>query len=228
MVCASAPSRAIALGLILALSGAGPGAAQAPAVDPDIAPLADDPPEIDTPQDAPTPIVVLNQERLLSQSRYGQRIQREVEAAGSALAAENRAIEARLTEEELALTERRAEMTPEEFRPIAEEFDTRVNGIRAAQEAKSRALQQQAEAAQQEFFEITFPVLIEILRQRDASVLMDHRAVLLSAEGIDITEAAIAMVDERIGEGDPEPLIDLDGTAGQRGPPPEPPTEPAP
>ena len=77
MVCASAPSRAIALGLILALSGAGPGAAQAPAVDPDIAPLADDPPEIDTPQDAPTPIVVLNQERLLSQSRYGQRIQRE-------------------------------------------------------------------------------------------------------------------------------------------------------
>ena len=25
------------------------------------------------------------------------------------------------------------------------------------------------------------------------------------------------MVDERIGEGDPEPLIDLDGTAGQRG-----------
>ena len=75
------PSRAIALGLILALSGAGPGAAQAPAVDPDIAPLPTTRAEIDTPQDAPTPIVVLNQERLLSQSRYGQRIQREVEAA---------------------------------------------------------------------------------------------------------------------------------------------------
>lgn len=164
--------------------------------------------------DAPdTPIVVLNQERLLSQSLYGQRIQREVEAAGTALAAENRQIESRLTEEELALTERRAMMSPEAFRPIAEEFDTRVNGIRAAQEAKSRALQQQAEAAQQAFFEIAFPILIEVLRSRGASILMDNRSVLLSADGIDITEEAIALIDARIGEGDPAPLIDLDGTA---------------
>jgi hypothetical protein len=42
---------------------------------------------------------------------------------------------------------------------------------------------------------------------------MDSRTVLLSAEGVDITEAAIALVDERIGEGASEPLIDLDGTA---------------
>jgi Skp family chaperone for outer membrane proteins len=165
------------------------------------------------PAEAPTSIVVINQERFLSQSLYGQRIQREVEAAGTALAAENRRIEARLTEEELLLTERRATMTPEAFRPIAEEFDTRVNGIRAAQEAKGRALQQQAEAAQQRFFEIAFPVLIEILQTRGATILMDSRTVLLSAEGVDITEAAIALVDERIGEGAPEPLIDLDGTA---------------
>ena len=220
----------LALGLILALSAVWPTLAQEPPATPEIAPLSGDPPTVRVPSDAQTSIVVLNQERLLSQTLYGQRIQREVEAAGSALASENREIEARLAEEELALTERRAEMTPEAFRPIAEEFDTRVNGIRAAQEAKSRALQQQAEAAQQEFFEISFPVLIEILRQRGASVLMDHRAVLLSAEGVDITETAIAMIDARIGEGDPEPLIDLDGTSAQRAMPAEgpPPTDPAP
>lgn len=158
-------------------------------------------------------VLVLNQERLLSQSLYGQRIQREVEAAGAALAAENRRIEAQLTEEELALTGRRALMTPEEFRPIAEEFDSRVNGIRAAQEAKGRALQQQAEAAQQAFFETVFPILVEILRNRGASVLMDNRALLLSADGIDITEEAIALIDTRLGEGGDAPLIDLDGTA---------------
>lgn len=156
-------------------------------------------------------VLVLNQERLLSQSLYGQRIQREVEAAGAALAAENRQIEARLTEEELALTERRAEMAPEDFRPIAEEFDNRVNGIRAAQEAKGRALQQQAEAAQQAFFETVFPILVDILRNRGASVLMDNRALLLSADGIDITEDAIALIDERLGEGGDAPLIDLEG-----------------
>lgn len=177
-----------------------------------------------------TPLVVVNQERLLSQSRYGQRIQREVEAASAALTAENRQIEAQLTEEELALTERRALMTPEAFRPIAEEFDARVNDIRAAQETKGRALQQQAEAAQQAFFDIAFPILVDILRARGASVLMDSRAVLLSADGIDITEEAVALIDARIGEGGPDPLIDIDGTARVPRERPEaaPPTDPAP
>lgn len=161
------------------------------------------------------PIVVLNQERLLSQSLYGQRIQREVEAAGAALSSENRRIEAQLTEEELRLTEQRATMSAEAFRPLAEEFNTRVEGIRAAQEAKSRALQQQAEAAQGQFFEQVFPVLIGLMRERGAAVLMDNRAVLLSVEGADITDDAIALIDAEIGEGPPEPLIDLDGTASQ-------------
>jgi Skp family chaperone for outer membrane proteins len=161
------------------------------------------------------PIVVLNQERLLSQSLYGQRIQREVEAAGAALSSENRRIEAQLTEEELRLTEQRATMSAEAFRPLAEEFDIRVEGIRAAQEAKSRALQQQAEAAQGQFFEQVFPVLIGLMRERGAAVLMDNRAVLLSVEGADITDAAIALIDAEIGEGPADPLIDLDGTATQ-------------
>lgn len=175
-----------------------------------------------------TPIVVVNQERLLAQSLYGQRIQREVEAAGAALAAENRQIETQLTEEELALTERRALMTPEAFRPVAEEFDDRVNGIRAAQEAKGRALQQQAEAAQQAFFETAYPILVEILRNRGAMVLMDSRAVLLAADGIDITDEAVALIDARLGDGGPEPLIDLDGTGRLPDPDAAPETPPAP
>jgi Skp family chaperone for outer membrane proteins len=158
-------------------------------------------------------IVVLNQERLLAASLYGQRIQREVEAAGAALAAENRRIEQQLTEEELRLTEQRATMSAEGFRPLAEDFDARVEGIRAAQEAKARALQAQAEAAQARFFELAFPILIELVQARGASVLMDNRAVLLSVEGADITDAAIDLINTRIGDGDDAPLIDLDGTA---------------
>jgi hypothetical protein len=71
---------------------------------------------------------------------------------------------------------------------------------------------------------------VEILRSRGASVLMDNRAVLLSVDGVDITEEAIALIDARIGEGGPEPLIDLDGTAQvpRPRPDPEPPTATAP
>ena len=97
-------------------------------------------------------IVIIDQERLLTGSRYGQRIQQEVEEAGAALVAENRRIEAQLSDEELRLTEQRATMSADAFRPLAQEFNIRVEGIRAAQEAKSRALQAQAEAARTQFY----------------------------------------------------------------------------
>jgi hypothetical protein len=48
---------------------------------------------------------------------------------------------------------------------------------------------------------------------------MDNRALLLSAEGIDITDEAIALIDERLGDGGDAPLIDLDGTGGADAPP---------
>lgn len=163
------------------------------------------------PDPAAAAILVLNQDRLLSQTLFGQRIQQELEAASAALAAENRRIEGQLTEEELDLTERRPTMAPDDFRAIADEFDTRVGGIRAAQDAKARDLQAQAEAAQQRFFEETFPVLLEIVQARGASVLLDSRTVLLSAGSVDITEAAIAAIDETLGIGGDAPLFSLPG-----------------
>lgn len=159
-----------------------------------------------------TPIAIIDQERLLSGSRYGQRIQTEVEDAGAALIAENRRIEGLLTEEELRLTAQRALMSAEDFRPLAEEFDSRVEDLRTAQDAKSRALQSQAETARARFFERVFPILVDLMRQRGATVLMDSRAVLMSVEGTDITDAAIARIDRDIGDGGAAPLIDLDGT----------------
>lgn len=156
-------------------------------------------------------ILVLNQDRLLTQTAFGQRIQTELEAASVSLAAENRRIEEQLTEEELELTERRPTMTPDEFGELADEFDTRVVGIRAAQDAKARDLQAQAEAAQQRFFEETFPVLLDIVQSRGASVLLDSRTVLLSAGSVDITDAAITAIDEALGSGGDAPLISLPG-----------------
>ncbi len=156
-------------------------------------------------------ILVLNQDRLLNQTAYGARIQQELEAASQALANENRRIEEQLTTEELELTALRQTLAADEFRVLADEFDARVRDIRAAQDAKTRDLQSQAEAAQQRFFEETVPLLLEIVQQRGASVLLDSRTVLLSAGGVDITDAAITLIDERLGNGGEDPLISVPG-----------------
>ena len=159
----------------------------------------------------PQAILVLNQDRLLSQSLYGQRLQSEVEAASAQRAAENRRIEAQLTAEELELTELRPLTPPDEFRVLADDIDTRVNGIRAAQDARARDLQLQSEAAQLRVFDVTFEILLSIVEARGGSVLLDSRSVLLSAGSVDITEAAIAAIDAEIGNGGDTPLIALPG-----------------
>ena len=45
------------------------------------------------------------------------------------------------------------------------------------------------------------PVLVQIMRDAGGMVILDHRQVLLRADVIDITDLAIAGVDEAIGDG---------------------------
>lgn len=155
------------------------------------------------------PVVTLSQERLFQESLFGQRLQEEIDAASTALARENREIEAALLEEERDLTARRAEMEADAFRPLAEEFDQRVETIREEQAQDLRRLTAQAEAARRYFIQATTPVLVELLQDRGAAAVLDSRAVIYSVEGIDITELALERIDAEIGDGGAGPILNL-------------------
>ncbi|MEM1274624.1 MAG: OmpH family outer membrane protein [Pseudomonadota bacterium] len=161
-------------------------------------------------QATPEGILILDQERFFAASLFGQRVQGEIDAAGAELAAENRRIEAELTAEELDLTDRRPTMPNDEFLLLAEEFDVRVEAIRAEQDAKARALSAAVDAARQQFFDLAVPILLEIVRDRGAAAIIDSRTVLLAAENVNITDAAIAAVDAAMGDGPETPLINLE------------------
>ncbi|WP_281825461.1 OmpH family outer membrane protein [Jannaschia rubra] len=152
-------------------------------------------------------VVVLDRDALFATSLFGQRVTRDIEAETSALAAENRRIEAELEAEERELTQRRKTMEPGEFRELAAEFDTRVNGIREAQDAKARAIAQQGERAQQLFFDRANPVLVDLARETGALVILDRRIVIASADQVDITALAQSRIDAALGEG-----VATDGT----------------
>lgn len=154
-------------------------------------------------------IVILNQERLFSESLFGQRIQEEIAAASAALAQQNRELEAQLLEEERDLTEQRAEMSAEEFAPLAEQFDARVEEIREMQSERLRQLNAQADRAQQLFIERTTPVMRDFLADRGASAVLDARAVIYVVEGADITELALDRIDEELGDGGDLPILEL-------------------
>lgn len=171
-----------------------------------------------------SPILTLDQDRLFADSQTGQAIMERVEDDSAALAAENRRIEAELIAEERELTERRAGLPADQFRALAEAFDEKVVAIRRAQDTKARAIAQRRETAQQEFYRQALPLLAELVRDRGAVAVLDRGAVILSAEQVDITDAAIALLDERIaapGDDSPAPETPADpappGTGAEQG-----------
>ena len=162
------------------------------------APLAAQPQSV-----AAAPVLVIDSERLFLKSDFGIRVAREIEAGSSALASENRRIEAELATEEQELTERRATLSPGAFQPLADAFDTRVQETRQAQAAKSRALNAQLEQEREAFLNVAGPVLEELMREVGASVVLDRRTVFISAHSADITGAAIIRLNARLGQGAP-------------------------
>lgn len=184
--------------LLLALGGAGALAQQSPAPQ---TPPAQAQPAQAQPAPALAGIAVLSQEQLFSGSAFGKALLARDEAARRALQAENQRLDAALEAEERDLTTRRPGMTPQEFGALAAAFDTKVKGIRAAQEAKVRDLAREADQGRQTFAEAARPVLESLMRETGAAVLLDRSTVVMLRDGADLTAAAIARMDGVLGDG---------------------------
>ena len=146
-------------------------------------------------------VLTLSSDRLFSESQFGRRVMREIESEGALLADENERIVAELSKEEKDLTEKRAELPTEEFRPLAEAFDNKVQTHRESQRAKLDALARRSEEARQTFLVLVQPILIELLRESGASVVIERSNVFLSSDRTDVTDTAIARINEQIGDG---------------------------
>jgi Skp family chaperone for outer membrane proteins len=146
-------------------------------------------------------VVVIDPERLLTETLYGRRLQSEIQAARERLIAQNDRVAADLEAEELALTEKRATTPPDEFRALADAFDQKVEKLRLEAEQKSRDLERRRDLAPAQFMRVIQPVLSELLQEAEAVVMLDVRTVLLRAEVADVSDLAIARINERIGTG---------------------------
>jgi len=150
----------------------------------------------DTGLNLPPPILTIDQDRLFQETGLGARSARAIEAEVETLAAENAQIESRLIEREQDLTVRRPKLPAEDFRALADAFDGDVQRIRDAQDEKARELSRLRDAARQEFFNDVAGIISDIVRERGALVVLDRRDVFLSADRIDITDEAIARVND--------------------------------
>lgn len=173
------------------------------------------------------PVITIEADQLFAATQFGQRLASELEARGTQLAGENRRIEAELADEESELTALRPTMDPIEFRDLADAFDARVQQVRDEQDDKGRRLSAVSDQAQRGFLLAIAPVLERMMNERGASVILDRRAVFLSADASDITAQAVARIDEALGTGQSlDDVVAAGGAAPQSSPQPGP--EPAP
>ena len=152
-----------------------------------------------------SPILTIDSDRVFWESAYGKRVEAEIAQQQAALTAENTEIRDALAAEEKQLTERRAGMDPEAFRKLADEFDKKVQDTSAAQIAKATALQNLPDQEVAAFLNRAAPVFEQIMRDTGAGIILERRSAFVSASAIEITDAAIAAIDQIIGDGSAPP-----------------------
>jgi Skp family chaperone for outer membrane proteins len=147
------------------------------------------------------PVLMLDRNRLFAESAFGKAAEARFEADSKALIAENLQLEQALESEERNLTDQRATLDAEAFQSLATAFDEKTEAIRAAQDAKSRAITAKREQDRQRFLQAAVPVLGELMRESGAVAVFDKDMVILSLRGVDITDEAITLIDAALGDG---------------------------
>ena len=139
-----------------------------------------------------TPILVLDWERLFSIPGVEERVLGGIAEERARLVAENIRIESELTAEELELAEHRSTLEAAEFQKLADEFDRKVQRIRADRDAQERELQTRVRMEWQNFRQnIETSLIVEIMQERGAVIVLERSQAIVFSTTIDITEEAI-------------------------------------
>jgi Skp family chaperone for outer membrane proteins len=162
-------------------------------------------PPAEAPTSVQSTILTLDQEALFSRSLFGKALRAAIAKDASIAEAETRKIDADLEVEERDLTEKRANMPAEQFRLLAEAFDTKVKDMRAQREAAASALRDKEAAARQLFVAEVTQIIGDYMIQRGATAIVDKKAIIVQLSAIDITTDIVALIDQKLGDGTVQP-----------------------
>ena len=137
-----------------------------------------------------------------------QRIQRDA-AAATSVREQSAAMRADLEEtigeraraisvEEAELAELRERMTAAEFRERVREFEKKVFENRDFAQQESAKLQAVLAQASNRLRREIAPILAQLLRERQAKIMLDKSQVILSADTLDVTDEVLRRLNETV------------------------------
>jgi Skp family chaperone for outer membrane proteins len=148
--------------------------------------------------------LVMNEQRILRESAVGLHIATEMGRIGQEIEAELAPLSAQLAQENEALTAETSVLSEEALRQRPD-LITRLQTLQAdaqrfelLRRQRAQEIQATERAAMQPVLQALQAVLQEIVEERQATILIDRSQVVFAAESIDITDAAIARLNEVI------------------------------
>ena len=149
-----------------------------------------------------TQVLVVDLDRVFTETVYGQRLQADFREAERALGNDFNRIAAELIAEEKQLRDLRSETEPDAFREMAEAFDAKSTKLRLEQSDRRNKLSQDLQVARENLLRQLGPIFSQLMQDRGASLLIqkdDQRMIVFPQA--DITQSAISLIDQRLGDG---------------------------
>ena len=141
-------------------------------------------------------ILVIDLERAYKTSKFGQSMRDTFNFENQAFNEENKVILNRLKDEEIQLTADRTNLSPDKFAVAAAAFDTKVQEIRKTRLEQIRLVEERFKMLKPMFFRRVDSFFDVIMREFDATAILEKSSVVRSNQNIDITDLLIERVDQ--------------------------------
>ncbi|MBX2854010.1 MAG: OmpH family outer membrane protein [Rhodobacteraceae bacterium] len=140
-------------------------------------------------------VLIVSMDRILRESAAGGSVQEQAESLRERLRASLDDRRKKLRDEERELAKLRDTMERDAFDERVADFEAQVRELRRDEQGDSGRLQRAVGLARAQLREQLAGILVQLMTERGAGVMIDKKQVLVSANGLDVTDEAIKRLD---------------------------------
>ncbi len=153
------------------------------------------------PQQANVPapkILVIDRQALLQRSKVGQDIERQVQNLTKSAEAELKGEGESLRKERQTLDQQVAILAPDVRQQKLKAFDAKAGAFQKKVQTRQIQIKYGVALAQRQVENAAGPIVQALMQERGANLLIDRQAIVFGAPGLDVTQAAIQRLDQKL------------------------------
>jgi outer membrane protein len=143
-------------------------------------------------------ILIVDMRQILEDAKAAKGVQSVISQQFNLYSKEVAQQEDELQKARTELERQRTVLTPDAFSLRARELQQRYDDLDQAVQGRRRALEQSLNEAMGQVRSVALDVVRGISEERHANLVMEKQAIVFEAEGLDVTQEAIARLDQKL------------------------------